>query len=225
MEDKEAESEGRKIYRAKSFARSVMTCPNCHLTLSEAVDHCPRCQYTGQTSMLRFPFPAPSLSRFIDPKSHLSEVDRERMSRSLNALNKKFPQPRLCFCIIDLAEGVDLREFGFWLMNTSPVDSPEEAEIRPWTILIVIDDVNGNVSVTPGYSIEPFLDDEAWRSLILKERQHFFARDYITGSLKLIEGAEKILHEGAARTERRMGKDKTGGKGKRRKVRKRRVKE
>ncbi len=170
--------------------------------------------------MSKFAFPAPAMSRFIDPQNHLSESDRERISKSLNDLARKFPQPRICFCIIDLPEGVDLREFGFWLMNASPVEGPEEARVRPWTILIVIDDINGNVSVTPGYGIEPFLDDQSWVTQIRKDRQYFFARDYGTAALKTIEGAELILREGAKRAERKMDKSRSSKKRLKRKVRK-----
>ncbi len=204
MSKEEAEGRGRKVYRAKSFAMSAMSCPGCHLSLAEPVDQCPRCHYTGEISMRKFPFPAPAMNRFIDPQDHFSESDRARLSKALNDLLKKFPQVRICFCIINLPEGVDLREFGFWMMNVSPVDTPEEAEVRPWTILIVIDDINGNVSVTPGYAIEPFLEDQAWSALIRNEKQYFFARDYVVAGLKMIEGAEVILQEGALRTERAL---------------------
>ena len=214
----EAKSRGRKVYRAKSFALSIMSCPSCHLTLDAPVDRCPRCQFTGEVSRSRFPFAAPPMGRFIDPQNHLSESERERISKALNDLAKKFPQPRICFCIIDLDEGVDLREFGFWMMNASPVDSPDEAELRPWTILVVIDDINGNVSVTPGYAIEPFLDDQRWCNHIRQERQYFFARDYGTAALKVIEGAEAILRDGAKRVERKMDKNRSAKKRLKRKV-------
>lgn len=207
MSQKNYEAESRKVYRAKNFALSVMSCPSCHLTLQEAVEKCPRCDYTGQVSMARFPFAAPALERFIDPEQFLSEGDRGRINRSLNTLSKKFPQVRLCFCILNLSEGVDLREFGFWLLNASPVNGPEEAKMRPWTILIIVDDLNGNISVTPGYAIEPFLSDQAWNLLMRKERQFFFARDYVTAFLKLIEGTKEILREGAERADRVVRND------------------
>lgn len=214
MSEKETESRGRKVYRAKSFAMSVMACPGCHVSLADPVDQCPRCGYTGHDSMTRFSFPAPSMSRFIDPAGHFLESDRARIGKGLGELAKKFPQARICFCVIDLAEETDPREFGFWLMNASPVDGPEEAEMRPWTILLVIDDINGRASVTPGYAIEPFLDDQSWQALIRRERQHFFGRDYVNAALKFIEGATEILMDGANRADKNMKKKSTQADGK-----------
>jgi hypothetical protein len=211
MSEETTKSRGRKVYRAKSFALSAMTCPGCHATMEAPADQCPRCGYSGHNAAARFPFQAPPMGRFIDPQEHLSQDDRSRIGKSLTELAKKFPQPRICFCIVDLAEEVDLREFGFWMMNASPVDSPEEAKLRPWTILLLVDDINGRVSIAPGYAIEPFLNEEAWKPLILRERQYFFARDYGTAALKFIQGAEDILMAGAAHVERKLQKKSTEG--------------
>jgi len=202
MSEGEKESGARKIYRAESFAKSSMACPGCHTTLRDPVDQCPYCGFTGQDSMSRFPFAAPAMSRFIDPSGRLTEGDRDKIGRTLADLARKFPQPRFCFCLVDLDEDADPREFGFWLMNASPVNDPQEAQLRPWTILLVIDEANGRASVTPGYAIEPFLDDEDWISLIRRERRYFFVRDYFTALTKFVEGAEVILSDGAARTEK-----------------------
>ena len=207
-------SKGQKVYRAQSFAKSAMACPGCHTTLRDPVDQCPYCGFTGQDSMAHFPFAAPAITRFIDPSGHFTEGDRDKVGMILEDLAKKFPQPRICFCIIDLIEEADPREFGFWLLNASPVDDPQEARLRPWTILLVIDDANGRASVTPGYAIEPFLSDEDWISLLRRERESFLARDYLAAATKFLEGAEVILADGAARTEKAlklMKAEKPGG--------------
>jgi hypothetical protein len=197
-------SKRQKVHLARSFAKSAMACPGCHATLRDPVDQCPYCGFTGQDSMSHFPFEAPAMTRFIDPSGHLTEGDRDEVGRILADLARKFPQPRFCFCIIDLIEEADPREFGFWLLNASPVDDPQKSKLRPWTILLVIDDANGRASVTPGYAIEPFLNDEAWISLFRSESQYFFLRDYLAAITRFLEGAEVILTEGAARTEKAL---------------------
>ena len=221
MSEESEHSEKRKIYHAKSFARSAMACPGCHATLAVPVDECPRCGYTGHHAVSRFPFKAPVIERFIDPQGHLEESDRTKIDKSLSDLAKGFPQPRICFCIVDLPEVIDPREFGFWMMNASEVDGPEEEKLRPWTILLVIDDINGRVSVTSGYAIEPFLDEEEWAALIRKEREFFFARHYGSAALKFIMGAKAILTRSAQRIEKKLSsKNDKGRSGKKRSKRK-----
>ena len=209
MSEERDEFKGRKVYRAGSFAKSVMACPGCRLTTKDPVDQCHRCGCTGHVSVEKFPFPAPPMERFIDPAGNLNEVERREIGKALAKLAKKFPQPRFCFCVLDLSPEADPREFGFWMMNASPVADQEEAGLRPWTSRMVIDDANGRVSVSFGYAIEPFLDDEQLTAVLRFNRQYFFGRDYATGILKFIEGIEKVLKEGAERVEKKKRRKKS----------------
>lgn len=195
---------------------SAMTCPGCGVTVQDPVDQCPRCGYTGHQTVEKFPFPAPLMERFIDPTGFLTDNDRLKIRKALADLGKVFPQPRLCFSILELAPEVDPREFGFWMMNASPVSDEEEAGLRPWTILMIIDDASGRVSVTSGYAIEPFLDDERLTAVLRLDRQYLFARDYATGILKFIDGVEEVLKEGADRVERKKKKRTSGNSGRER---------
>ena len=196
----------RKIYDARNFAESSMACPGCHGLLSRPPDECPRCGYSGHVAMARFPYAAPAMERFIDPVGYLSEDGRDKIDRSLAVLKRKFPQVSFSICIVDLVEETDPREFGFWMFNASKVRDEHEKVSRPWTILLLIDDQNGRASVTPGYAIEPFLDDEDWGIVLEMERDYFFEKDYETGVLRFLEGAGRILKEGAARARRGMRK-------------------
>ena len=209
MSDEVQASSRRKVYSARSFAKSAMACLGCSSILSEPSDHCPRCEYSGHETVAKFPFAAPPIERYIDPVGYLYEGARKKIDKALVGLKKKFPQVELSICIIDLIEETDPREFGFWLFNASKVRDEAEAAIRPWTILLLIDDQNGRASITPGYAIEPFLDDEKWESLLRMERKHFFAKDYEKGVLRFIEGASLILTEGALRSVRRLRKKST----------------
>ncbi len=197
--------ERRKIYRAGSFAVSAMACPGCRAIVAESVDQCPQCGYSGHSAVEKFPFAAPALERYLDPNEHFSGADREVIDRSLDDLAKRFPQPRFCFCVVDLEEETDPREFGFWMLNASPVSGPDEEKLRPWTILLVIDNANGRASITSGYAIEPFLNEEGWAALLLQERQFFSSRNYGAAVLKFVDGAIGVLSEGAERTERKLG--------------------
>ena len=204
MAKRRDESERRKKYRAGSFAISAMTCPGCRAIIEEAVETCPRCGYSGHSVVKKFPFAAPKIERYIDPNDHFGPGDRERIDEALGDLATRFPQARFCFCVIDLEPETDPREFGFWMMNASPVNDPKEAKLRPWTVLLLIDGRNGRVSVTSGYAIEPFLNEERWLALLQFSGSLFARRDYGAAVLSFVEGAVGVLSEGAERTERRL---------------------
>ncbi len=196
--------ERRKIYRAGSFAVNAMVCPGCRTVIKELVDQCPQCGYSGHSALEKFPFAAPEMERYIDPDEHFSGPDREVIDRALGDLAKRFSQPRFCFCVVNLEKETDPREFGFWMLNASPVNGPDEEKLRPWTILLVIDDGNGRASITSGYAIEPFLNEEGWAALLLQEREFFSTRKYGTAVLRFVDGAIGVLSEGAERTEREL---------------------
>lgn len=198
------EKEISEIYPAEDFATSSLFCPECHANIKEPVKHCPRCGYSGQSAVKKFPFEAPAISRYMDPDQHLSEADRKTIDGGLKELAKRFSQPRFCFCLVDLDKSTDLREFGFWLLNASPLTSAEEEKLRPWTILVLIDDTNARASITTGYAIEPFLNEDRWASLLLLERSYFLSRSYGAAISKFVDGAIGVLSEGAERTERRL---------------------
>ncbi|MGJ8696443.1 MAG: hypothetical protein ACSHYF_09000 [Verrucomicrobiaceae bacterium] len=205
MEDIPEDQIIKKLYRAGSFAKSPIVCPSCFLKIDEVVERCPRCDFSGDVAVQRYPFAAPRMERFIDSAGKFDERARKAIARKLDGLAKQFPQVRMCFCALELPEHVDLREFGFWMFNASPVEDPAEAERRPWTILLLIDHVIGRATVVSGYAIEPFVRDDRWETLLRLEREYFFKQDYAEAGCRFVDGAEKILREGANRAEMKMG--------------------
>ena len=189
----------KRSYRAGSFAKSALACPSCQLNFEEDVETCPRCGFNGTVCVAKYPFAAPPMALFVDPAGYLTEGDRAAAGRRCKSVQKMFPQVRFSFCLVDLDEGVDLREFGFWMFNASPVTDEKEAEDRPWTILFLIDPGRGEASVTSGYAIEPYLRDEKWNMILRDQRRHFFARDFKKGLSGTLDGLDRMLWESAKR--------------------------
>lgn len=195
----------KRLYDAGSFAKSPIVCPSCGFKIDQIVVECPRCRFSGTVAMQRYPFAAPEMERFVDPVGIFDERSKRAINSSLEKLGKKFPQVRIRFAAVEVPEHVDLREFGFWFFNASPVQDQQEAECRPWTILLLIDPVIGRATVVCGYAIEPFVRDDKWETLLRMEREYFFKRDYEEAGLRFIAGAEDILVIGAERAEKKMG--------------------
>lgn len=206
MSAEQAERHGRKVYRAKSFAVSALTCPSCHGILVEAAVECPRCGYDGRAAVARFPFEAPLLERWIDPRGFVGEREQRKVNKALDRLTERFPQVRVCFCLVELARETDLREFGFWMLNASPVPDAEEAKRRPWTVLLLLDEANVRASVTAGYAVEPFLSDEDLVAVLFRSRRAFLGRDFETGLVGFVEGLSKVLDDGADRAEQKLAR-------------------
>ena len=206
MEGYRDEQEVGELFPAEVFTVNIIFCPGCRKALREPVETCPACGYSGKSAVKKFPFEAPAFERFIDPNDHLGVEECQKIDRALDDLANDFPQPRFCFCVVDLAAETDPREFGFWLMNASPVRSAVEERLRPWSVLLLIDHAHARASVTPGYAIEPFIDEGSWTSLLQLESRYFSAGDYGSAILRFVKGAEVVLSEAAERAQSKMGK-------------------
>jgi hypothetical protein len=198
------ESDPGEVDPAARFAVNTMFCPGCRRATPDPVEQCPACGYSGASAVDKFPFAAPALDRFIDPDNHLAVEDCEKIDRALNELEKEYPQVRFSFCLVDLAEATDPREFGFWMMNASPVRGPVEERLRPWSVLLLVDHAYCRVSVTAGYAIEPFLDEEEWRSLLRLEERYFREGDYGSAILRFVKGSAHVLREAEKRVRREL---------------------
>ncbi len=134
-------------------------CPGCHAPLTALVDTCPHCGFTAAACLARFPFEPPPLTRYIDPEQAVTAKMRKMADRAIKRLERRFPQVTVYSCILSLADGVDTREFGYWLFNRSVPQGALEEQDRPYSLLLVIDRRGRSASLTVGYGLDPFFDD------------------------------------------------------------------
>ncbi len=141
------------------FKPGPVHCPGCHSVQAKPADACPHCSYSAHVCAKRFPFTAPLLEPVMDAGSHLSPAARTSVAGEIARLEKTFPQLHFHVCLTELPEGMDVREFGFWLFNASVPATQEAHEQRPWSVLLVIDQAGRAASLTIGYALDPLLDD------------------------------------------------------------------
>ena len=147
-----------KKYPAQVFSHEEISCPHCQRQLEEQEVTCPACGFNLPECLRSFPFAAPPLSLIIDPSQFLPERITKDLKKPYRKLRKCAPQVDICFCFVRLPEGSPLAEFAFWLHNTAP----EADASRAWQLLIVGDLNSGQLTLTSGYALEPFLRRELW---------------------------------------------------------------
>ena len=185
-------------YSARVFARGTMPCPHCREKMKKAVESCPRCGFDLAYCQESFPFAAPPLALLIDPARELPAGLGDEISPAYRKFLKRFPQIEFSFCFVRLQPGVEIQEFAFWLHNSAP----DDGEDRGWKILVVTDFTSGQLSLAPGYAIEPFMRNDPWEG-ILQELAVCFAeerwKEGLTGFLKdageVLEAAWSVAQE------------------------------
>ncbi len=188
------------------FHSAPVSCPGCHRVLDGPVDQCPACGYNAWTCVDHFPYSPPPLERFVDVEDKLSNEDRARLDKAVNALENEFAQVRLHVCLVKLLPGTDVSECGFWLLNASIPRDDEAAQRRPWSVLLLMDLTAANASATVGYALDRFVSDTQLRAALAAAQSDWESSNFTAGILKFIHqlhAALKVAQKTASRAARR----------------------
>ena len=184
-----------KIHAAKRFARGAMTCPSCQYILEEGVPECPKCGFSGSIAVKKFPFPAPPLSAVVDPNAFLSEQEAAAITKKVGKLQARLPQVHFVNCLVPLGDEVNLREFGFWLLNAGQMEEGDAA--KAFAVVFIIDPKNRAISVTVGYGLEPMVMDTEWVKICESYRDFFYRQKYSEGIELFLDKSFELLSERA----------------------------
>ncbi len=155
---------------SREFQSAPVSCPGCHRVLDGPADQCRACGYNAWTCVDHFPYSPPALERYVDVENRLSNEERARLDRTIGALESELPQVRVHVCLVKLLPGTDVRECGFWLLNASIPRDEQDAQHRPWSVLLLMDLTASVASATVGYGLDRFVDDAALRAALAAAR-------------------------------------------------------
>ena len=187
--------ESTRRYSAKRFAAGAMVCPSCLQRLPESVNRCPGCEFTGADTLALFPQALPPLQMILDAAGLWSDPELLKIKRRLEKLQRRFPQIHWSLYSLDAGEVSNLRLFGFWLLNASPLAEGETEEQRAWTILVVFNGASGKVALVPGYGVEPWVPDLQWQQALSKMTDAWNAGDRLRAVSRFFDASEKVLRE------------------------------
>lgn len=193
-----------KFYSARRFAAGATVCPSCLLRLPETADWCPGCQFTGADTMTMFPLPLPPLQTVFDAANLWTNREHARIRHRIEGLRRRFPQIRWSLYSLDAGEVANLRLFGFWLLNASPLAEGETEEERAWTILVVFNGASGKVALVPGYGAEPWVPDDQWQRALAEMSEPWSLGRRWRGLKLFFNASEKALRLAHTRVRRQL---------------------
>lgn len=163
--------------------------------LPAPVDQCPFCSYNAWTCVDHFPYSPPPLDRYIDVENRLTNEDRARLDRVIDAVEGDLPQVRLYVCLVKLLPGTDARECGFWMLNASVPRDEEEAGHRPWSVLLLLDTHASDASATVGYGLDPYVSDSQLRAALTAGQPDWAAGNFSAGTVKFVQQLHHALKQ------------------------------
>jgi len=183
-----------------------MVCPSCLFRLQESVNWCPACHFTGADTISQFPLPLPPLQMVFDAADLWSDSENDKIRSRLEKLQKRFPQIQWSLYSMDAGDVPNLRLFGFWLLNASPLAEGETEEQRAWTILVVFNGASGKVALVPGYGVEPWVPDHEWQRALSEMSEGWNQGKRWLGLKRFFDSAEKALYQAHVRVKRQLRK-------------------
>ena len=154
-----------------------------------------------------FPLPLPPLRRLFDAADLWSKFEHGKIERRLKALERRFPQIRWSLYSMDAGDVANLRLFGFWLLNASPLAEGETEEQRAWTILVVFNGASGKVALVPGYGVEPWVSDDQWQRALSSMQERWSRGKRWSALSRFFDAAEVVLRSAYTRVRRQLRRE------------------
>lgn len=118
------------------------------------------------------------------------------MRRVMEEFEAKFPQLFVSIYLGALDEATDLRQCGFWLLNRTRFSDVALDRPNATGILILVDVNAKSASITYGYALMPYLNEDLTFAALSAGHPMFLQGDY-PGALKaVIQKLEAILIKG-----------------------------
>lgn len=142
------------------------------------------------------------LTKFSDVAGVFRMKDREPMRRIMGAFEARFPQLFVSIYLGAFEDSRSLRQFGFWVLNRSVYLDLDEGKSNATGILILVDVNSKSASITYGYALMPYLDEDSTFAALSAGHPMFLQGDY-PGALKaIIQKLEALLIKGWRRVRR-----------------------
>ncbi|MDB6077542.1 MAG: hypothetical protein JWO82_1289 [Akkermansiaceae bacterium] len=174
-----------------------MRCPYCRTPLTEHSAECPSCRLTlDRAASLLGPVP-----RMTPVVGDLAGVFRQRgkkkLRQAINRLEWNFPQVHFHILAHAFSSEHPFDLNVFWFFNCGALSGEHEKAGKNHTVLLALDPIQSKSSIMVGYGLEPFLSAEALDHILELAGPAWSKRDWIRGTLEVIEGIERLLESSA----------------------------
>lgn len=170
-----------------------MKCPRCIQPIHRAAESCPHCGFSVDDVDARHGAERVVLRCLADTAGVLKRGDREVVEKAMERFADRFPQLYVAVFTGGMGGFVELRQFGFWLLNRAefedlPSDKPKEGGI-----VLTLDPESKSAGFVFGYLLDAFLDEDDTFDCLSRAHAYWLEGRYAAGIVKAIQHLEGIL--------------------------------
>lgn len=182
-----------------------MRCPACQFPTLEDDAACRQCGFALEAVDRLFGIPpvlerpVTDLSRALAPREH------SRVAAAVRAIEQRFPQISCAVVLSPVPDGVAAETWAFWLFNRGSLFSAVEKGGENHGILLFIDTVDHQASLTIGYGLEPFVAEDFLATCLSESAPALTKRRHASAILSVISKLETHLTDICENLPRQFG--------------------
>lgn len=170
-----------------------MKCPRCVQKIHRAADSCPHCGFSIAQLDAVFGNAEVSAKALTDAAGLLKKTERQQVRNAMQQFGKKFPQLFIAIYTGSFRETANLRQFGFWMLNRAAFEDVDITRPNEAGILLIMDAEGKAASITYGYLLDAFLDEEDTFLALSQAHPLWLERRISDGIIAMIRNLEKTL--------------------------------
>lgn len=183
-----------------------MRCPYCGTGLRERSTECPACRLDLNRAA-RLLGPVPRIEPVVcDSTGALSQQERKGLKKRIGEITTRFPQVRIQLVFRHFSDGHPIGLHAFWMFNLGAFWSETEKHGANRTLLLLVDPIDAEASITPGYGLEPFIQDAELDDLLDLAAEEWAGKRWGGGTLTLLDGLEALLERSVLRAADALGR-------------------
>ncbi len=119
--------------------------------------------------------------------------DRLLVQKFMQRFSRRFPQFFFALYIRSFARDVDLRQYGFWMVNRAVFFDLDSHQSNASVILLVMDADHKLAGMSFGYALDAYLDEADTMACLQKAQSLWMEQQYASGIIAVIKHLEAIL--------------------------------
>lgn len=189
------------VSKFEQAAEAVMKCPRCVQKIHRGAETCPHCGFSLALADQEFAIHDPMVKCLSDRAGLLRRVERDRVQRAIDQFCVRFPQLFFCVHTAVFPDPIQLRTFGFWLLNRGVFEEVSE-RANAAGIVLVIDVERKAAGLTYGYHLDAYLDESDTFECLSRAHPHWLEGRHDDGIIALLKMLEKILLRSSRQAQR-----------------------
>lgn len=170
-----------------------MKCPRCVQNIHRRAVQCPHCGFALTDLDDLYGSGEVRLKRLSDMAGALRLRERQKLESLMDRFEHAFPQLFFSVYYGALEDVSSLRQFGMWLLNHAAYEDVDISRPNDGGVLLVVDLSKKMVSITYGYMLDPYLNEDETFHILAKAHPDLLQGNHLQAASVILRHLTRVL--------------------------------